>query len=578
MKADDTNTRKIFDRGENLEIPFFQRSYVWKREQWERFLDDMRIISKGGVYYFFGAIILKIKDERALERVVIDGQQRLTTLNIFLKALCLKRDENRKFQETFTTSKDNSVPILKHSHIDEKSFNRVMGLDQEDSSISSKEDKIFGAYSFFRDSIDRKDDLVQNEDAFENILSHIQFVRIDIAPDEDEQQIFDTINSLGVRLTTGELLKNYFFTRGDIGSYENQWKEVFEKDKATMAYWDTEITTGRAKRTFIDLFFDAYLQIKVQDSDSKVSAEDKQQFSRVGKLFESYKQYIAKYVGGEKAAIVAEIKEYAEIFKKNFHNEILDKALTSESGMDRMNAIIFGLNNSVLIPYVFYVLRNVADDSEKSQLFGLIESYVMRRMVVKATAKNYNQLFSERLVFNKVLSKEGFVKHLGDKEGVNYWPSDDQLKQGFLDEPIYTNIQARGILYMMESKIRNQGRHATQLRGFKEYTIEHLMPKKWDETKWPLSDTVTVDFRNKKIHTIGNLAIIPHRLNSAISNAKWLDKKEGVGKHKGQGLRHCASGIETLQPYLAKEKWDEDEIKDRAFGLFKEAVNIWRNE
>ncbi|MGD4317665.1 hypothetical protein QT621_24605, partial [Xanthomonas citri pv. citri] len=103
-----------------------------------------------------------------------------------------------------------------------------------------------------------------------NILSRVQFVGIDLNENDDEQQIFDTINSLGVRLTTAELLKNYFFSRDDIAKYEKYWKNLFEIDEETKKYWDTEVTTGRMKRTFIDLFFDAFLQIKIQDKNLNV--------------------------------------------------------------------------------------------------------------------------------------------------------------------------------------------------------------------------------------------------------------------------------------------------------------------
>ena len=87
------------------------------------------------------------------------------------------------------------------------------------------------------------------------IMTNTQFVKIDLDEDEDEQQIFDTINSLGVNLTTAELLKNYFFSRETIQEYEDKWVSVFEKDDDAKTYWDTELETGRLKRAMIDIFF-----------------------------------------------------------------------------------------------------------------------------------------------------------------------------------------------------------------------------------------------------------------------------------------------------------------------------------
>ena len=91
------------------------------------------------------------------------------------------------------------------------------------------------------------------------------------------------------------------------------------------------------------------------------------------------------------------------MFKDNFDFDIVNNELSAESGMERINAIIFGLDTSTLIPYTLYILKNVEDENKRNELFAFIESYVMRRMVVKATTKNYNQLFTDRLISNKIL-------------------------------------------------------------------------------------------------------------------------------------------------------------------------------
>ena len=117
------------------------------------------------------------------------------------------------------------------------------------------EDKITEAYRYFVKNVDPE------KMDFETILNKILFVGIDLDQEDDEQQIFDTINSLGVVLSTAELLKNYFFSRKDIKSYTEDWYNVFEKDEDTRKYWDTDITTGRTKRTFIDVFFYSFLLI-----------------------------------------------------------------------------------------------------------------------------------------------------------------------------------------------------------------------------------------------------------------------------------------------------------------------------
>ena len=573
MQAQKTTIRDIFNRGRNLEIPFFQRAYVWNTEQWQRFLEDMRMVSTTKRPYFLGSVILKQQETSSNKDsilTVIDGQQRLTTLNIFLKVLCLKNNADDAFTETFKKQRDKSI-ILLHNHNDQESFKKVVNL--KTSTVFedvSENDNILLAYKFFNENITAND--LENSIDFFNILDNIHFVGIDLGHNEDEQQIFDTINSLGVRLTTAELLKNYFFKRGEIESYNKYWKQVFEKDDDTKIYWDREITTGRLRRTFIDLFFYSYLQIKIQEPELKVNTEDKMEFSKVENLFESYKRFINDY-GLSINKILDELKEYADLFKDNFDYDIVNKELTSESGIERLNAIIFGLDTSTLIPYSLFILKNVEDETQRKELFAFIESYVMRRMVVKETTKNYNQLFTDRLISNKILTKQQFVEYLeGRNDKVNYLPNDTELKEGF-EKSILINKQTAGIIYLIESKIRNRHKQATQLLGISKYSLEHLMPKKW-ENKWnSVSTEEAKNYRNKKLKTLGNLAIITQSLNASIRDSNWPTKKSGSGNKAG--LKHYASGIETLAPYLDLNDWNEIEIEKRAEFLLEKAKEIW---
>ena len=102
---------------------------------------------------------------------------------------------------------------------------------------------------------------------------------------------------------------------------KNTGKAVFETDESAKAYWDTEIITGRLRRTFIDLFFYSYLQIALHDTDLSVSSSDKETFSKVEDLFESYKKFIKEYKGGNKESLLPDIKSYAELFRKNFRSK-----------------------------------------------------------------------------------------------------------------------------------------------------------------------------------------------------------------------------------------------------------------
>lgn len=571
MDAGTKSINDIFNGNRILQIPFFQRAYVWGDQQWKRLIDDMELITATNRPYFLGSVILKQQQTNTNNgagdiRTVIDGQQRLTTLNIFFKVLCLKTNQSGRFDRTFRLF-DNEL-ALDHNHNDKESFSRVLSLTDLDDIGDSN--NILKAYNYFKENVDAtKVDL-------DTIITRLLFVAIDLHHEEDEQQIFDTINSLGVGLTTAELLKNYFFNR-DVESYALYWKSIFEPegDEDTRKYWDKKITMGRSQRTFIDLFFYSYLQIKIQEDVLNVNAKDKARFSNVETLFNSYKEFIGTYHLNVQN-LLTEIREYAILFRDNFDYDIINQELPNEHGIERINAIIFGLDTSTLISYVLFVLKNVRDENQRNELFEAIESYVMRRMVVNATTKNYNQLFTDRLISHKILSKQQFdefIEKQADK--VNYMPTNDELKAAFHNY-VLINKQSAGIIYFIESKIRNRSRHATQLLGLNKYSLEHLMPKKWENNWGKIEDVEERTKRNRKLLTLGNLAIITQSLNASIRDANWQTKKDGrAGK---LGLHQYSGGIETLSPFLQIPEWNEKEIENRANFLYESALETWRSQ
>ena len=570
MDAGKRTINDIFNGSRVLEIPFFQRAYVWGEEQWERLLEDVDNVCRSNEPYFLGSVILKQQQTNTMScygdiRTIIDGQQRLTTLSILLKVLCLKTGKLNQFDKRFRL--DDDTTVLKHNHNDIDAYTAIMNLTSEES--IDKKDNISEAYKYFRETLN------PDKVSFDAIANKMLFVVIDLSPEEDEQQIFDAINSLGVKLTTAELLKNFFFKRDDLQAYETYWKSVFEQDEETKTYWDKEITAGRFRRSFIDLFFYSYLQIKLQDASLSVKTEDKILFSKVDKLFESYKKFIGRYCGGDRSALRGEIRDYANLFRRIFDPEVVNNELPAEAGLERLNAIIFALETTTLIPYILFVERNVDDDAVKSELYEFIELYIMRRLLTKATTKNYNQLFTDRLILNRILSKQAFLEFLEKQDDrVNYLPNDIQVQEA-INGYVLTNKQATGVLYLIESKIRDRVRHSTQLLGISKYSLEHIMPKKWINHWTALSEQALIDERNRKLLTLGNLTIITQALNTSIRDADWETKKTGQGPDKA-GLKKYAEGIETFSGYLERPVWDEAAIAERANFLCTQAVRVWR--
>lgn len=567
MDAGKSTISGVFNGSRLLEIPFYQRAYVWGEEQWERFLGDMEFVTASKRPYFLGSIILKQASsgntwsEVSEIRTVIDGQQRLTTMVIFFKALCAKNGTNNLFERDFVL--ETGDVALRHGKYDRQDFEKVVSATGSEPVEGSS--AIIGAYNYFLKNID-PEKVDRN-----TIKSNVQFVCIDLTEGEDEQQIFDTINSLGVRLTTAELLKNYFFNRENEQAFKDSWEDVFEPTAEKKSFWDQEVVTGRIKRTLIDLFFDAFLQIMVQDKARCVTAEDKLYYSRTSNLFQSYKDFISRYCDGGKDEVLNAMNAYAAVFESTFDPTCCDRNVPPAPSTERMNVLIFGLKNSTLIPYVLYVRKSVESPDEQAKVFATLESYIVRRMLVRATTKNYNRLFTS-LILNEVKDAEALRKALeANDEATTYMPGDAEVRSAFEESCLY-NLQSKGVLYLLESAIR-PGMSSTALLGFNQYTLEHMMPKKW-RNKWGALDEEAATRRDRKLLTLGNLAIITHSLNASIRDADWTTKKQGKGYKDGLAL--CAAGLATMAGALEKESWGEDDIADRAEWLADKALEVWR--
>ena len=203
----------------------------------------------------------------------------------------------------------------------------------------------------------------------------------------------------------------------------------------------------------IDIFFDAYFQLFIQDKKYCISNEDKLMYARVDSLAQSYQHFINNYCDGNKNVVLEQMKEYAICFMETFRPEQCDMAIPREKGVKRLNVIIFGLKTTTLIPYVLYLAKNITDKDELNQICGIIESYIMRRMIAHTSTKNYNNLFTS-LILNNVLDSDSLLIRLQKTgDATTYIPDDMELQNGFATAKL-VNLQTRGIIYLLESSIR----------------------------------------------------------------------------------------------------------------------------
>ena len=243
MKAGEVCINDIFNGARLIEVPFYQRAYVWKEEQWERFLTDMEYVSDTQRHYFLGSIILKngetpnMTDAFSSRKIIIDGQQRLTTLILFFKVLCLKAGCNGYFDHDFRFS--NGDIAMQHGRNDSAAFKLVTSQNTAgEIKNTTPPSSIIAAYNFF---MQKADPARINLNV---IKQNVQFVSVDLVDSEDEQQVFDTINSLGVRLTTAELLKNYFYSRDNVREYEENWGFCFGQNRIRQSGSSCKVLSG----------------------------------------------------------------------------------------------------------------------------------------------------------------------------------------------------------------------------------------------------------------------------------------------------------------------------------------------
>jgi len=273
--------------------------------------------------------------------------------------------------------------------------------------------------------------------------------------------------------------------------------------------------------------------------------------------------------------LLEEIKEFAEVFMETFDTELLASELLATAGRERINVLIFHMETTTLVPYVLFIERNIEDEQIKNELYECIESYIMRRVLTRENNRGYNILFSDQLISNRILSKHSFLEFVtGQEATATRMPSDDEVANAF-NSSILTNKYAAGVIYLIESKIRSS-LHANKLLGINKYSLEHIMPKKW-ENKWEFNGgNEERAERNRTLLTLGNLTIITQALNATIRDESWLVKRDG--KHdKDNGLKHYSIGIDVLREYIDRDVWNESVIKERAKWLSDTALNIWKN-
>ena len=582
MKADTLNISGIIQRDTLLRIPYFQRRYVWGEKDWERFAIDMESTLDSIQKYFLGAIILKEEQLAQQDRrngigrrfLVVDGQQRLTTLSIYMKVLHMLTAKSDIFAMQYLQNSGVQDPVLTHNCEDMPAFNQIMHL--ETLKDVDECNNIFKAYKYFRNKLieARETRGVVLDELLNTINSSITFVAISLNQDDDEQQIFDTINSLGVPLTTGELIKNFLYRAEDEEIYRDTWKNVFDIDGEN-EWWMQDRAKSRqlkdSKTTNIEIFFHAFVRIKMWDFKDRLSEIQRKNFVKAGNVLSTCKSFVVDF-GMTRQQLAEEIIAYAKLFRNHFSMDILDESIPSYPCIKRIACIVNATKSHAVIPYALYVLNNVNDELERNKIFGYIETYLIRRMLANSNNKSYSEFFSESLIANRLLTLDtlkGFVEGKNEDQNLAI-PGDAKVKVNLCSRKLDENT-ACVLYYMFESKVRTTD--DKKIGGFNDYRTEQLMPKaaRNNSSTWPReNDEYEEELRKMLIGTLGNYFLMDNdgkKNLQSVYNSAFAEKIAVMNKW-GSEIK-CNRIITTLS------KWRANEINERNQALATNMCKIF---
>ena len=603
MKADILTLKALFQKDVRYVIPTFQRPYVWNQEdQWEPLWNDVRNIAeqyleelamvgedkqtlaeeRAGMH-FLGAVVLQQQPTSTAQleaRHVIDGQQRLTTLQLLLDAAqeVLEKDEHPKEarilrklvlnDDDFAEEDPDNVYKLWPTLVDREPFRRAMANDLVASEFETA--PIVQAHEFFQLQI-RQWLMAHPEMAGRRaaglmtaLVGLLQMVVIDLQPSDDANVIFETLNARGTPLLASDLIKNSILhTAGEEGLngdalYGQYWQRFDE------TWWRSEIRQGRLVRPRIDVYLNHWLVMRTAE---EVQSSD---------VFTRFRKY-AKEPGLAIKSIVADVAATSETFRKL---ETLGDSTIEGMFLYRWHVMDAG----VVTPVVLWLFANrdaMGADSLYRSLQA-IESYLLRRMVCRLTTKDYNRLFLDLMgVLKKsdaTSAADAVVSHLASQTSESRaCPSDNAIREAFVSLPLYqllTRGRLRLLLEGIEDSLRSpKSEDAHVARGL---TIEHIMPQGWRE-HWPLEiqePAGAAASRDRLVQTIGNLTLVTKQLNPSLSNSPWVadagknSKRAGLSEHT---VLHLNKRVLDSTP----DAWTEDQIRARSNTLADLAARAW---
>ena len=590
MEAKIVNLRTLFEQQVSYKIPQFQRPYAWKKDiQWQPLWNDIRsvaqrILSQGGNgktrSHFMGAIVLqqqKTNTGEVTKRLVVDGQQRLTTLQLFIKAAeqvfqgqddATRADRLRELtanqRSHWGEDSDNETKIRQSNLSDQMAFQAAMRSHHSDE--LNQPSTISQAYRFLKIAAgewlnNQPEQRTAKANALEETLTrHLEIAVIDFDEDEKPHIIFETLNARGEPLEQSDLIKNTIMYEADVVDDASKARDLwgmFDDE------WWRKDTSETQKRMQIDRFLNCWMMMRKLKNVKKEEVASEFRSYIEEKNHESQQSTID--------AITKEIRQAGTIYQ-----DIEETRVPGfETFLKRMKALGLG----VITPLLLWLYTSKVPQERLRRSIDVLESYVVRRTLSGLPTAGLNRFFIsllEKLESERSANADRtIINYLRSQTADNQvWPQDWMLRDALAGPIKGRGMIARRKMVLEAIEVILRSDKSEPLGATGGLTVEHIMPVQWQQ-HWPLAvptdgsiDDEVLRLRSDAIESIGNLTLTTSRLNSTLSNGPWARKREALMNHSSLFLnRTLLEG--------ASDVWDEAAIARRSQFLTEIILQIW---
>jgi hypothetical protein len=576
----------LFASHHRYSVPAYQRSYVWNEgDQWLPLWEDVervadRRLQGNDDHHFLGAIVIRVENTPpggVTDWSVIDGQQRLTTLQLLMSALAdaARADghpkEARRLERLVFLDEDDAEGDSRFKFwpttVNRSAFREIMregGPDPQGNDDPTN--TVHEAWAFFRaraeeyvhaDAADADEVLARHQALNQAVTGLLQIVTISLDRDDPAQVIFETLNARGTPLLAMDLVKNALFDAAERQGHpvEKVNDEIWHPELGDHAYWGAEQRLGRVTVPRSEGFLMHWLAMH----EGAVIPADR--------LFELFRSRILRNGSAVDALeLIRTLNADARVLRA-FEDY---PPGTSEH---RFFRALRWLDTTTMHPVALLLFRSPLEPNRRDRALRAIESYMVRRMLRGLSTKNYSQL-AARLVSSALRdvmrADEFIVEELLDSQADTYrWPTDAELSEHLASQPLYGWLGQRRIVFVLSSlEIAGRVGKTEAIPSLPPHLeVEHVMPRAW-RAAWPLSKDGddAEQARDGRLNLLGNLTLVTKPLNASMSNSAWGTKREALDQ-----------SLLILNRDLCKlEVWDDAAIGRRGDSLRERIVDLWR--